>query len=53
MQLIEHAVAYATDNMLGLVIHNDAQHFSCGADLGTILGFVESGDMAGLDAFLD
>ena len=53
MRLIEHAVAYATDNQLGLVIHNDAQHFSCGADLGTILGFVEQGDMAGLDAFLD
>ena len=53
MQLLETAVAYATDNLRGLVIHNDAQHFSCGADLATILGFVESGDMAGLDAFLD
>jgi 3-hydroxyacyl-CoA dehydrogenase len=53
MQLIEHAVDYAAQNQLGLVIHNDAQHFSCGADLGTILGFVEDGDMDGLDAFLD
>ena len=53
MRLIEHATAYAADNQLGLLIHNDAQHFSCGADLGTILGFVESGDMDGLDAFLD
>ncbi len=53
MQLIEHAVEYASQHHRGLVIHNDAQHFSCGADLGTILGFVENGDMAGLDAFLD
>ncbi|MDJ0814275.1 MAG: 3-hydroxyacyl-CoA dehydrogenase NAD-binding domain-containing protein [Woeseiaceae bacterium] len=53
MQLIEHAVDYASEHHCGLVIHNDAQHFSCGADLGTILGFVEKGDMDGLDAFLD
>ena len=53
MQLLENAVAYATHNQVGLVIHNDAQHFSCGADLATILGFVEGGDMAGLDGFLD
>ncbi len=53
MQLIEHAVVYATEHLQGLLIHNDAQHFSCGADLGTILGFVEAGDMTGLDAFLD
>jgi 3-hydroxyacyl-CoA dehydrogenase len=53
MQLLEHAVSYASENMAGLVIHNDAQHFSCGADLATILGFVVNRDMAGLDAFLD
>ena len=53
MQLIEAAVAHATDNMAGLVIHNDAQHFSCGADLQSILGFVASKDLDGLDRFLD
>lgn len=52
MRLLAHAVDYATRKQVGLVIHNDAQHFSCGADLATILGFVESRDMAGLDAFL-
>lgn len=52
MQLLESAVAYATENLRGLVIHNDAQHFSCGADLSAILGFVETGDMEGLDQFL-
>jgi len=39
--------------MTGLIIHNDAQHFSCGADLQSILGFVANQDMDGLDAFLD
>jgi 3-hydroxyacyl-CoA dehydrogenase len=53
MALLESAVAHASKNMRGLIIHNDAQHFSCGADLATILGFVQSGDMDGLDAFLD
>jgi 3-hydroxyacyl-CoA dehydrogenase len=53
MRLIESAVDYATENLKGLVIHNDAQHFSCGADLSTILGFIEAGDMDGLDAFLN
>lgn len=53
MQLLEAAVIHATDNMAGLIIHNDAPHFSCGADLQSILGFVINKDMAGLDAFLD
>ncbi len=52
MQLIESAVAHASEHMQALLIHNDAQHFSCGADLTSILGFVASGDMQGLDAFL-
>ncbi len=53
MQLIESAVEYAASDMAGLIIHNDAQHFSCGADLGSILGFIVDKDMAGLDRFLD
>ena len=53
MQLIEAAVAHAAENMTALIIHNDAQHFSCGADLQSILGFVASKDLDGLDAFLD
>ena len=39
--------------MRALVIHNDAQHFSCGADLQSILGFIAGKDLAGLDKFLD
>ena len=53
LQLIEAATAHATENMQALLIHNDAQHFSCGADLQSILGFVASKDMDGLDKFLD
>jgi 3-hydroxyacyl-CoA dehydrogenase len=53
MQLMEAAVAHATDNMRALVVHNDAQHFSCGADLQSILGFVANKDMEGLDNFLN
>jgi 3-hydroxyacyl-CoA dehydrogenase len=53
MQLIEFAVQHAAENMAGLIIHNDAQHFSCGANLESILGFIVNKDMAGLDRFLE
>lgn len=53
MALLEAAVAHAGSNLGGLIIHNDAQHFSCGANLESILGFVVDDDMAGLDAFLN
>ena len=53
MRLIESAVAHAAENMSALIIHNDAQHFSCGADLQSILGFVASQDLDGLEQFLD
>ncbi len=52
MQLLEAAVRHASEKMTGLIIHNDAQHFSCGADLQSILGFVTNRDMNGLDTFL-
>lgn len=53
MQLLGAAIEHATANMRALLIHNDAQHFSCGADLQSILGFIEARDFAGLDGFLD
>ena len=37
----------------GVVVHNDAQHFSCGVNLGAVRGFYESADFDGLDRFLD
>jgi len=53
MQLLEFAVQHVAENLTGLIIHNDAQHFSCGANLESILGFVVEKDMIGLDRFLD
>jgi len=53
MSLLEFAVEHASENMTGLIIHNDAQHFSCGANLESILGFIVDKDMDGLDQFLD
>ncbi|MEO0368571.1 MAG: 3-hydroxyacyl-CoA dehydrogenase NAD-binding domain-containing protein [Pseudomonadota bacterium] len=40
-------------SMRGLVIHNDAQHFSCGVNLNAVRAFFEADDLDGLDAFLD
>ena len=37
----------------GLIVHNDAQHFSCGVNLATIREFVQQEDYTGLDAFLN
>ena len=40
-------------DMRGLVVHNDAQHFSCGVNLQAVRGFFRKEDMDGLDQFLD
>ena len=53
MQLLEAAVQHASEKMTGLIIHNDAQHFSCGVNLGNVLGFIVAEDWDGLDRFLD
>ncbi len=37
----------------GLVVHNDAQHFSCGVNLQAVRQFFKADDMDGLDAFLN
>jgi 3-hydroxyacyl-CoA dehydrogenase len=52
MRLLAGAVSHASDNMRGLIIHNDAQHFSCGVNLANVRDFIVAGDWAGLDAFL-
>ena len=38
--------------MRGLVVHNDAQHFSCGVNLQCVRDFFRREDMDGLDGFL-
>jgi 3-hydroxyacyl-CoA dehydrogenase len=52
MQLVEAALAHARANCQGLIIHNDAQHFSCGVNLEGVLEFIANEDWTGLDAFL-
>ena len=53
MALLEDAVAHASKNFRGLIIHNDAQHFSCGVNLEGVLAFIRNADWAGLDQFLN
>lgn len=37
----------------GIIIHNDAQHFSAGVDLNAFRAMIEAGDWPGIDQFLD
>ncbi len=54
MQILDQALNYVTDKGLtGLIVHNDAQHFSCGADLREVRSFFETEDWTGLDGFLN
>ena len=52
MHLIADAVNDATENLKGLIVHNDAQHFSCGVNLDSVLHFISNDDLEGLDSFL-
>lgn len=52
MLLIEDAVSHASENCKALIVHNDAQHFSCGVNLESVLDFIVSEDMDGIDQFL-
>ncbi len=53
MVLLQQAVQHASENLKGLIIHNDAAHFSCGVNLDGVLGFIRNSDWDGLDRFLD
>lgn len=53
MHLLADAVQHASENLKGLIIHNDAQHFSCGVNLESVLDFIVRKDWNGLDRFLD
>jgi 3-hydroxyacyl-CoA dehydrogenase len=52
MKLLRDAVKHASENFTGLVIHNDAAHFSCGVNLGGVLEFIKAENWNGLDRFL-
>jgi len=53
MQLIAEAVDHASANCRALLIHNDAQHFSCGVNLEDVLNFIVRDDFDGIDQFLN
>ncbi|MEP1230546.1 MAG: 3-hydroxyacyl-CoA dehydrogenase/enoyl-CoA hydratase family protein [Litorimonas sp.] len=54
MQILDEALnAVSARNLKGLIVHNDAQHFSCGVNLNDVRAFFEAGDWEGLDGFLD
>ena len=53
MAMLDDAISQIEKNgMRGLVIHNDAQHFSCGVNLQVVRKFIRTEDMDGLDKFL-
>jgi len=53
MHLLADAVQHASENFQGLIIHNDAQHFSCGVNLEGVREFIVQEDWDGIDKFLD
>jgi len=53
MRLLAEALKHACENYKGLIIHNDAQHFSCGVNLDRVLRFIRDDNWDGLDLFLD
>ncbi len=53
MQILADALDQVeSDGMRGLIVHNDAQHFSCGVNLQAVRNFFRREDMDGLDRFL-
>lgn len=44
--------AAAEDHGRGILVHNDAQHYSAGVDLNAFLALIDAKDWAGIDAFL-
>jgi len=53
MQILDDALNQAeAESLRGLIVHNDAQHFSCGVNLQAVRDFFRREDMDGLDRFL-
>ena len=44
--------AAASDHGAGIIVHNDAQHFSAGVDLNAFRAMIEAGEWDQIDAFL-
>ncbi|MDH3535436.1 MAG: 3-hydroxyacyl-CoA dehydrogenase NAD-binding domain-containing protein [Gammaproteobacteria bacterium] len=53
MRMLDDAIDQVENGrMRGLVVHNDAQHFSCGVNLQAVRNFCRREDLDGLDGFL-
>jgi len=53
MALLDDAIDHVeSGKMRGLIVHNDAQHFSCGVNLQAVREYFRREDMDGLDQFL-
>ncbi len=50
MAMVRAAVA---DPGAGIIVHNDAQHYSAGVDLNAFLAMIDASDWDGIDAFLE
>ena len=50
---MEIVLAAAKDHGKGIIVHNDAQHFSAGVDLNRFRALIEASDWNGVDAFLN
>ena len=49
---MEVVAAASEDHGSGIIIHNDAQHFSAGVDLNAFRNYIEREDWSGIDSFL-
>jgi 3-hydroxyacyl-CoA dehydrogenase len=53
MAILDDALTQVeAEGLRGLIVHNDAQHFSCGVNLQAVRSFFLQEDMDGLDKFL-
>jgi 3-hydroxyacyl-CoA dehydrogenase len=52
MHLLADAVRHASEHFEGLIVHNDAAHFSCGVNLAAVLDHIVGEDWSGLEQFL-
>lgn len=54
MEILDDAITHVEkEGMRGLIVHNDAQHFSCGVNLQGVRDYIQRDDLDGLDNFLD
>lgn len=51
-QSMEIVKAAATNPGTGIIVHNDAQHYSAGVDLNAFLTLIDAEDWTGIDSFL-